>query len=430
MERRTALATMSTLLLMSASILAFNVQPAEASETIYIRANGSVDPPTAPIQRDGDLYTFTDNIYDDIVVEKDNIVIDGAGYTLEGTGEGTGINLTRRNRVTIKNMEIRAFDYAIWLKDSSSNSIYGNNITTNQYDYASIWLDNSLTNDIYGNNMTYNHACVELEYSSGNNIHGNHMVFNTHCITLSHSSNNNVSGNNMMDNTIGIELEFSSDNNIYENDITNHYYGIWLKFSSDNNNICRNNITANDNDIGFEVASNNLVYHNNFVDSNIQVVNYYSINVWDDGHPSGGNFWSDYTGMDFYWGAYQNETGSDGIGDMPYVIDDNNRDHYPLMSNYEYWSNPIFGDINKNMGVDSDDLSQVATTYGSSSETPNWNPNCDINRDDKVDVFDLFNLSKNYGETVCRWQKPTQLRKPHESQPLGYPCFSSRLESW
>jgi len=31
-------------------------------------------------------------------------------------------------------------------------------------------------------------------------------------------------------------------------------------------------------------------------------------------------------------GPYQNETGNDGIGDTPYVIDENNRDHYPLMN--------------------------------------------------------------------------------------------------
>jgi len=48
-----------------------------------------------------------------------------------------------------------------------------------------------------------------------------------------------------------------------------------------------------------------------------------SINTWDDGYPSGGNYWSDCTFED------QN---SDGICDAPYVIDENNQDNYPLMS--------------------------------------------------------------------------------------------------
>ncbi|MGC8954440.1 MAG: hypothetical protein ACP5N5_06980, partial [Desulfurococcus sp.] len=39
---------------------AFIIQPAKAeSRTIYIRADGSIDPPTAPIRRDGNVYTFT-----------------------------------------------------------------------------------------------------------------------------------------------------------------------------------------------------------------------------------------------------------------------------------------------------------------------------------------------------------------------------------
>jgi hypothetical protein len=53
--------------------------------------------------------------------------------------------------------------------------------------------------------------------------------------------------------------------------------------------------------------------------------------MWDNGYPSGGNYWSDYTGTDLYSGPYQNETGSDGIGDTSYDIDVNNRDNYPLM---------------------------------------------------------------------------------------------------
>lgn len=33
----------------------------EAGRTIYIRPDGSIDPPTAPISRVGDIYTLTDN---------------------------------------------------------------------------------------------------------------------------------------------------------------------------------------------------------------------------------------------------------------------------------------------------------------------------------------------------------------------------------
>jgi len=53
----------------------------------------------------------------------------------------------------------------------------------------------------------------------------------------------------------------------------------------------------------------------------------------------GGNYWSDYTGVDLYSGPYQNETGSDGIGDTPYPIlgdtNENDYDNYPLISPFD-----------------------------------------------------------------------------------------------
>jgi hypothetical protein len=58
------------------------------------------------------------------------------------------------------------------------------------------------------------------------------------------------------------------------------------------------------------------------------------VNVWDDGYPSGGNYWSDYTGADVKSGPNQDLPGSDGIGDTPYIIDANNTDRYPLMNPY------------------------------------------------------------------------------------------------
>lgn len=66
-----------------------------------------------------------------------------------------------------------------------------------------------------------------------------------------------------------------------------------------------------------------------------QVRIFYSMNVWDYGYPSGGNYWSDYNGTDLFSGKSQNETGSDGIGDAPYFIDADNTDRYPLMGAFQ-----------------------------------------------------------------------------------------------
>jgi hypothetical protein len=62
-----------------------------------------------------------------------------------------------------------------------------------------------------------------------------------------------------------------------------------------------------------------------------QVYTSLSVNVWDDGYPSGGNYWSDHAGTDLRNGVYQNETGSDWIGDSSYTLNKDNTDRYPLM---------------------------------------------------------------------------------------------------
>jgi parallel beta-helix repeat protein len=133
------------------------------------------------------------------------------------------------------------------------------------------------------------------------------------------------------------------------NNITAHnYVGIWLD-SSSGNSISGNNITDNDYGVYFgeygyvSVGSfNNTIYHNNFRNNTKQVYDISwdypqdivpSINVWDDGYPSGGNYWSDYNGTD---------ANHDGIGDTPYIIDANNTDNYPLMTQYVIPEFPSF----------------------------------------------------------------------------------------
>ncbi len=74
----------------------------------------------------------------------------------------------------------------------------------------------------------------------------------------------------------------------------------------------------------------NIFHHNNFINNIVQVeTSRLIVNNWTDG--TEGNYWDDYMDDDFYSGPFQNETGPDGIGDTPYLIDANNTDYYPLI---------------------------------------------------------------------------------------------------
>jgi len=155
----------------------FKIMPVQASGTIYIRADGSIDPPSAPIQRMGDEYSVTSNIVGGIVVQRSNIVIDGCGYALEGGGR-YGVDIRDPDNVEIKNMRIMYF-YAGVVIGSSYNTVTGNYIANND-EGISIWSDeyNSITGNIIENNDcgiltgadAPRHNSIMENYIAGNNV--------------------------------------------------------------------------------------------------------------------------------------------------------------------------------------------------------------------------------------------------------------------
>jgi parallel beta-helix repeat protein len=282
---------MLTLLLIGMLALAFHVQPVKAElGTIYIMPDGSITPSTANITTsDKVTYTFTGNNYLPIVVNRSNIIINGKGHTLQASG-GTGFSLTDMSNVTIKNTTITNSNFGIYLSSSSGNVLSDNKVTASST--VGIFLEwDSDNNTLVGNIATglWPWAGIYL-YTS--------CDYNT------------LSGNNVTENSYGIIILYSSDNVLSDNNVANN----------------GNGITFNG-----PLGSDNKIFHNNFLNNLEETSMYKSNDTWDDGYPSGGNYWSDYSGVDQKSGPYQNVTGSDGIGDTPYVIDANNTDRYPLM---------------------------------------------------------------------------------------------------
>jgi parallel beta-helix repeat protein len=322
------------LLVISASALAPEILPVKADETqtIYINPDGSISPSMVPISTvDNITYTLTSDINGSIVVNKDSIIVDGASYALHGSGSGsgTGVSISGRHGVTVRNMTITGFDDGIELVDSSGDTISANTVMNNGF--VVVLNSSSDYNIISENDINSNdNAGIGLYDSSNNTLSRNNLATNDMGIALSSSSNcNTVFGNNVSaSGFIGLYLGFSSCNSISGNNIIDNFDGMWLVSSS-----------------------SNMIFHNNVVDNRFQIGHSEgSSNAWDDGYPSGGNYWSDYTGVDLYRGAHQNETGGDGIGDTPYVIENDEiieYDNYPLV---HPWSSLLVHNIKT--GVD------------------------------------------------------------------------------
>lgn len=92
-------------------IVATGLVKAQSSENITIKADGSVDPSTATVQRDRDVYYLTGNIQGSITVQRDNIVVEGAGFMVQAKGDNlVGISIDGRGNVTVRNVEIQGFE--------------------------------------------------------------------------------------------------------------------------------------------------------------------------------------------------------------------------------------------------------------------------------------------------------------------------------
>jgi len=218
---KVAAATILTMVLSSMLTLAFSIELSEAEGTIYIRSDGAIDPPTAPIQRDREIYTFTDNISEPIILQKNNTVVDGKGYALEGDGTSYGFDLSNTKNITIKNTKISNFSAGIRLYYSTDATLISNTIKKCVY---GILLSKSPYSKISNNVIESNYwDGIFLTYSDGsiinNNIISNHSKWGLYL----GSSTGIILRNNQI---IGNRWNFGvSDNFIHDIDDSNSVDG-------------------------------------------------------------------------------------------------------------------------------------------------------------------------------------------------------------
>jgi len=185
--------------------------------------------------------------------------------------------------------------------------------------YPAIQVAGEDAHCIIENNLIISHGVgIFLRNCFNNKVINNTVLYGWYGISLFEATNNIICNNTVRYYMHGLNLFSTSDNIITENTFSNNTYGTYHTHSN-YNLIYRNNIVQN-------VYGQALIYDA-------------STERWDNGGE--GNYWSDYKGADLYSGPYQNETGSDGIGDTHYIIDATNRDRYPLKKAYPWPAHDI-----------------------------------------------------------------------------------------
>lgn len=300
---------------------------------------------------------------------------------------GQGALLVSTTNSTVTENKIENNFVGIWLDSSSNNNTAGqNNLVNNGF---GIWVGNSSKNTIAENTVTEtSDKAIVLSGSNGNTVMQNTVSDSDFGLYVEGSDYNVIRGNTVTNDRFdGITLGDSSNNTLVRNKITNnglssHAYdkfsGIRLSDSS-NNNIVGNDITNNYKGVWLHSSSNNSLYHNNFISNYAgEVGDSYSsepsilpsINKWDNGYPSGGNYWSDYAGIDISSGSINTTGGPDAIGDAPYNIYFTQWDEYPLMATYhEFTAGSYDFEIVSNSSV-----ANLTIAVWLSSPTPHLQP--------------------------------------------------------
>ncbi len=286
------------------------------TETIYIKEDGSVVG-TDKIRLYGGIYRFIGDINTGespygISIEKNNIVVDGAGYTLQGnfntSQPNSGISIMglhiRASHVTIKNLNIENYRDGIQQYTVSNNYFTDNNIN---YCIRGISFSSSPNNILRSNKLENNEQHIKIsvdnlaEYSNNidqsNTVDGKPViywlqksnsvippaagiVFLINCTKITVQNLNLSRGQNILlhsttDSTIqynslignrqyaGIHLQNSTNIQIIGNTIKNQSEGIYLRDSS-TNQIEQNQLVNNAVGIEFQSADNNELGNNTF----------------------------------------------------------------------------------------------------------------------------------------------------------------------
>lgn len=289
--------------------------------------------------------TLTQNVTSSIEIATNSIILDCNSHSLTGLGWGYGIYLSRKEDVVIKNCTITHFSYGIYSYYSPNNNFNYNNINSNGVWGVTLYYSSS--NTISNNNMNLNGSYGLVVYASSNNTVTKNIIkdsANAGGIALAYSSNSNSITKNEISGCYGCGIGlylYPNENTIISNTISNNNsLGICL-VSSSNNLINNNEISFNRQQsfYFYDSSNNNLTYHNNLIKNFPPLVRDSTGNLFDNGYPEGGNYWSDYTGIDEKSGPNQDQPGSDGIGDTPYTFT-GSQDKYPFIKE-SGWEAPV-----------------------------------------------------------------------------------------
>ena len=276
---------------------------------VVIYANGTVSVPSV-ISHSGDLYTFTSNINGTVTDLMNNSVLNGNGYTINGT-QSTALNVYNVTGITIENLIV------VNSTDGISLTAVSNALLTNDTLIGSHSLNEHFVSVEFGTNVTVEDSSFQFNHTatgsygvyafsdvllnvSSNSFSGATSDYFIYIYTVSSFSawNNNVMSTDQ--SSYGIYIEYGAsavlghnyfnytDEGIYVdyeqsvtslyNHVENSSYGIYVEgvttFLSSNDNFSHNEYAAY-----IDYSSYGLLQHDNLSSSSYGAYLEYNVKI-------------------------------------------------------------------------------------------------------------------------------------------------------
>jgi len=330
----------------------------------------------ATLNIENETYNITRNLGSGatcLSVQADNITIKGNGFTLTGTGAGSGIEGNAINEITIGNLTIRGYDKGISIITSANIDIKNVNVPeAGSYNFELnfnnfvIFEENSAKDS--GGSVLLNADTITQSVINDNNFGGSsagNAVFirqadnvriygndfanagAANVLTMRDMADTNIYGNTFTGSQRAIYLQGGHDSAVYENSISGGIAGMRLEdhailYPLDNVTFRNNNLTGLSG-MGIQmygvgasftncIINGNRIYtsgtavnvtnvrnnelYNNIFNGSISAYDNSAGNVWNTAKQAGPNILGGaYIGGNFYYQYTGSDTDGDGIGD-------------------------------------------------------------------------------------------------------------------
>lgn len=255
---------------------------------------------------------------------------------------------------TLQNLNIQMVNKGSITAQSNRALFTGNHITA-LYELILKGANSRITNNVLDGNIRVNGSYNQIDKNTVGfiQVSGTHnFIKNNDCLSLNLAySENNV----FLENSAirepwgdwGVSLDRSNSNYFYKNTFSGNIFGLTLRYAS--NNVFQANTITNclRASISVTTSENNVFSLNNFADNPDGFADFVFDNYNDlptrEADPEltlSANIWSN-SGLGNYWGDYQtkypNATAIDNtnVGNIPYNINEQNTDDYPLIARYD-----------------------------------------------------------------------------------------------